>query len=290
MNPDYPKDGNASLKVKKMNNEHLQSNLPKVYAEPTEYKDSYESPQLNQGFFTSILPSLMFYCRASVPVGTLSYQALVGTDDVYAWVQGSYGTFKALEATSCQFSIEGLHNINNVEGPCVFVANHMSTLETFILPCLIQPRKPIIFVVKQSLMRVPFFGKILKSRTPIVVSRSNARQDLKAVLEQGKEALDRGTSILIFPQSTRSVEFKPENFNSIGAKLAKKANVPLLPIALKTDAWGQGKYVKDFGAINPKLRIHFSFGSAIKVEDNSKTAHNYTSDYITSALKKWNNI
>jgi len=270
-----------------MNNNNLASLSPKKYVEPIGDVSFYETPKQKIDFLSPLFPSFMFYSRASVPVSILSYQALRGTDDIYAWVEGSSNIFKALERTACNIIIEGLDNIKNVEGPCVFVANHMSTMETFLLPCIIQPRKPFIFVVKESLVRMPLFGNILKSRNPIVVSRKNARQDLKLILEQGKNNLDLGISVLIFPQSTRDVTFNLEKFNSIGAKLAKKANVPLLPLALKTNAWGQGKYIKDFGAVKPELPIHFSFGKAIDIEGNGKNAHIYTCDYITTALKNW---
>ena len=58
----------------------------------------------------------------------------------------------------------------------------------------------------------------------------------KAVLEGGKQRLQKGISIIVFPQTTRTVRFEPENFNSIGVKLAQRAKVPIIPLALRTDA------------------------------------------------------
>lgn len=131
--------------------------------------------------------------------------------------------------------------IDAVDGPCLFVANHMSTLETFMLPGIIRPRRPVTFVVKQSLTTMPFFGPVMRSRDPIVVGRTNPREDLKAVLEGGLERLRKGISIIVFPQHTRSSIFAPQQFNSIGIKLAKKAAVPVVPLALKDRRLGNGQ-------------------------------------------------
>ena len=100
---------------------------------------------------------------------------------------------------------------------------------------------------------MPFFGPVMCSRDPIVVGRTNPREDLAAVLEGGLERLKKGISIIVFPQHTRSREFNPQMFNSIGVKLAKKAGVPIVPLALKTDAWGQGKKIKELGPVTPGM-------------------------------------
>jgi 1-acyl-sn-glycerol-3-phosphate acyltransferase len=82
------------------------------------------------------------------------------------------------------------------DGPVVFVGNHMSTLETFVLPCVIQPVNRVAFVVKESLLTTPFFGPVMRSRDPVVVGRKNPREDLKTVLEQGAEKIKNGISVI----------------------------------------------------------------------------------------------
>jgi 1-acyl-sn-glycerol-3-phosphate acyltransferase len=173
------------------------------------------------------------------------------------------------------------------EGPAVFIANHMSTLETFVLPCIIQPVKPVTFVVKQGLVDAPVFGPIMRSRDPILVGRTNPREDLKAVLEEGTKKLQTGQSIVIFPQSTRSFTFKPEEFNTLGIKLALKANVPVVPIALKTDAWGIGKIAKDFGPIDPGKKVYFAIGEPMTIRNRGAEEHQRIIDFIREKLDQW---
>ena len=203
------------------------------------------------------------------------------------WIKESNLTKEAVESNGGRIHIDGLDNIKSVDGPVVFIGNHMSTLETFLLPFLIEPLKTFTFVVKQKLLTIGFFGPIMRSRDPIAVGRTNPKDDLKAVLQQGAEKLAAGKSIVIFPQSTRSSKFMPEHFNTLGVKLAKKANVPIIPIALKTDFWGNGKWLRDFGPVGRSKDVYITFGKPMNVKATGKEEHNQIVDFITAHLKKW---
>lgn len=248
---------------------------------------SYTSPAHSIGLCSRLFPSVMFYMRMFYPVALLCSLATIGKSDNYAWVHSSSGVLRALEKTGCVVQAEGLEHTSPMHGPCVFAANHMSTLETFILPSLIQPRKPVTFVVKKSLTTMPIFGPVMRSRDPITVDRKNARQDLVNVLEEGEKRLSKGISVIVFPQSTRSVRFDPTKFNSIAAKLAKRADVPLVPIALQTSAWGQGKKLKDFGPILPHIPIRFRFGAPLHIQGTGKAEHAAVCDFIQATLQEW---
>jgi 1-acyl-sn-glycerol-3-phosphate acyltransferase len=104
------------------------------------------------------------------------------------------------------------------------------------------------------------------------------------------DLLSRGISIVIFPQSTRSLEFKPEEFNSLGVKLAKKAGVKVVPIALKTDFWGNGKLVKEAGPIDRHKPIFIKFGEPFVVTGSGKEENQKIIDYIHRSLEEWKNI
>jgi 1-acyl-sn-glycerol-3-phosphate acyltransferase len=163
----------------------------------------------------------------------------------------------------------------------------MGTLETFVLPTLISSSKDATFVIKQSLVDYPVFKYVMRARDPITVGRSNPRDDLKAVLEGGTERLKAGRSIIIFPQTTRTSVFDPEQFNTIGIKLAKRAGVPVVPIALKTDAWGNGKYLKDYGRIDPSKKVHVAFSKPLWIKDRGTEEHQEIIEFITEKLKEW---
>jgi len=100
--------------------------------------------------------------------------------------------------------------------------------------------------------------------------------------------LHAGTSIVIFPQTTRTPAFDPGQFNTIGVKLAKKAGAPVVPIALKTDAWGTGTYLKDYGRIAPSRKAHIAFGEPLRIKDRGAEEHQKIIEFIIGKLAEWN--
>jgi 1-acyl-sn-glycerol-3-phosphate acyltransferase len=233
------------------------------------------------------LPTLGFYRSIFSIILRAGARAKWGTYDTTAWCESSLEVLRALERIGTRVEITGIDHFRDVKGPCVFLSNHMSTLETFVLPVIIAPIKPVTFVVKESLVQTPVFKYVMRSRDPITVGRTNPREDLKAVLEGGTERLKSGISIIIFPQTTRFLDFDPNTFNTIGIKLARKAGVPAVPVALKTDAWGNGKYLKDFGRMDPSLPVHFAFGKPQWIKDRGTEEHSHVIEFIGSRLKEW---
>jgi 1-acyl-sn-glycerol-3-phosphate acyltransferase len=241
-------------------------------------------------WLAGLWPSLAFYSYILSIVFRASAKARRGVYDDAAWCGSSLDTIRALEHVGVRLDISGLDHVAALEGPCLFIGNHMSTLETFVLPVLLVPFKRTTFVVKQSLVEYPVFGQVMRSRDPITVRRTNPREDLKSVLEGGAERLAEGISIVIFPQTTRTPAFDPKEFNTIGVKLAKRASVPVIPFALKTDAWGNGRLHKDFGRIDPSKAVHFAFGAPLRIADRGSEEHEAIIRFISAHLTEWGGV
>jgi 1-acyl-sn-glycerol-3-phosphate acyltransferase len=144
-------------------------------------------------------------------------------------------------------------------------------------------------VVKESLVRYPVFGAIMRARDPITVGRTNPREDLVAVLTGGEERLKRGISVIVFPQGTRHPEVEPLQFNSLGAKLAARARVPLVPVALDTRAWGTGRRLKDVGPLYPAIPVRFRFGAALPPSGRGNENHDAAVRFIVETVTSWRN-
>jgi len=142
-------------------------------------------------------------------------------------------------------------------------------------------------VTKKELTTMPLFGPINNARHPVVVGRSNARDDLLLVMEQGAQRIKDGRSIILFPQKTRSRIFNPNEFNTLGTKLARKNNVPVIPVALLTDAWSNGKVIKDVGDIDTSKTVHFAFGKPMEITGNGSEQHKTVVEFIKTHLKEW---
>ena len=247
-------------------------------------QNTYHSPKQPTPWFARRNPTPVFYAKIFMIILKASRLCKKGAYTNDRWIQSSLNTVKALESVGGRFEIQNLAVSRKLESPCVFVSNHMSILETFVLPCLIQPYRDVTFVIKESLLSFPFFKHVMRNRNPIVVGRANPREDLRIVLEVGQRRLNANISVIIFPQTTRSIKFDPKKFNSLGVKLAKRGKVPVIPIALKTDVWGIGRKFKDFGKIRPAIPAHITFGDPLQVQSSGKEEHKFIVDFITRKL------
>ncbi len=203
------------------------------------------------------------------------------------YVNRSWKAMHVTEAVGGRIEVNGLQHLANTPGPVVIVGNHMSSLETIILPVFILPFKDVAFVVKQSLRTHFAFGPIMCAVKHIAVSRDNPREDLKRVLAEGAELIRQGVTVVIFPQATRSVEFDVEGFNTLGIKLAARAGVPVVPLALKTDFMANGKWIKDAGYVHPERPVRMEFGPPITIAGNGREAHAAVVNFIISHLTAW---
>lgn len=203
------------------------------------------------------------------------------------WIESSLQVLDRLERAGIRVDISGVENLERLPGPVVFVGNHMSMMETMVLPLIIQPLVPVTYVIKQSLLEYPVFKHVMRSRNPIAVTRVNPRQDLKIVLEEGGGRLGKGISVIVFPQTTRSHVFDRQQMSSIGVKLAKKAGVPVVPIALRTDCWRNGTLVKDCGRLDPSRTAYFKIGAPMVVEGKGDVEQETICAFIENSLREW---
>ena len=231
--------------------------------------------------------TLLFIAGYGKIVLRTRHEARTGKYGDKEWSDSSFEIFRLLEKLGGVFDLEDMDNIAGVDGPVVFLSNHMSTLETMILPGLIRPHRKVTFVVKESLVRHPLFCDVMKSRNPIVVGRTDPRKDFEAVMNEGPGILAGGTSIIIFPQSTRSEVFNPSEFNSLGVKLAKKASVPVIPVAIRTDFWGNGRIIKEVGKLDHRKIIHMKFGKPLNISGNGKEENQQVISFIQENLNRW---
>jgi len=91
----------------------------------------------------------------------------------------------------------------------------------------------------------------------------------------------------VFPQRTRAPVWKPGEFNSIAIKLAKRAGVPVVPLAVRTDFWSTGKLVKDIGAIHPDRPVRVAFGDPLAITGNGREAQAAVIEFITARMQAW---
>jgi len=248
----------------------------------------YETPGPERpGMVARNLPSLAYYPRMLRIVYEASKRSLKDEYGDEAWCQGCWQMIRLIERLGGCVIAEGVEHVRGLDRPCVFIGNHMSTLETFVLPAFILPYRRVTFVVKKSLVEYPVFKHVMRTREPVVVTREDPKADFRAVMEAGQERLGRGYCMVVFPQHTRQVRFEPEQFNTIGVKLARRAKAPVVPLALKTNAWENGRLIKDFGPFRPGRPVRFAFGEPMEVTGTGHKEHGEVISFIQGKLAGW---
>ncbi|MCQ8103385.1 1-acyl-sn-glycerol-3-phosphate acyltransferase [Methylomonas sp. SURF-2] len=158
------------------------------------------------------------------------------------------------------YEVEGLENIPKNQA-AIILSKHQSAWETIALRQIISPQTAVL---KKSLLQIPFGGWALATLKPIAIDRSNQKEALKMLLDQGVERLREGLFVLIFPEGTRVAPGAYKKFNAGGAMLANKSGFPVIPLAHNAgEYWPRNSFLKYPGVIQVKI------GPMISTQDKS---------------------
>jgi len=148
-----------------------------------------------------------------------------------------------------RYRVLGIENIPKI--PSIVLSKHQSAWETLAFQQIFPPQ---VWVLKKGLLCIPFFGWGLAMTSPIAINRSSARAALKQIVQQGKDRLNQGFWIVIFPEGTRIVPGKKGKYAIGGAWLATHTGVPVVPVAHNAgEFWGKNSFIKRPGTITVSI-------------------------------------
>jgi len=133
-----------------------------------------------------------------------------------------------LAISGVRAKIEGLEHIAR-DGAYVFVSNHLSLMDTPLVLAHIPAQ--FRFLAKRSLYKVPFIGYHLHRAGHIPVERDNPRSSLRTLAAAARAVRERGVSLLVFPEGSRSRGTLGE-FREGAAYIAIQAGVPAVPVGI----------------------------------------------------------
>lgn len=125
------------------------------------------------------------------------------------------------------YRLQGSENIPKES--CIVLAKHQSAWETIALVSLIPG--PKAWVLKRELLYIPIFGWVMWYFKPIAINRKSGHRAVDQIIDQGKERLQSGCKIIVFPEGTRVAPGTKKRYGVGGALLAEKSGRPVLPIA-----------------------------------------------------------
>ncbi len=122
--------------------------------------------------------------------------------------------------------VTGMENIDP-KATYVFTGNHCSQLDIYSF----QGYFPHDFrwIAKKELFNVPIFGAAMRKVGFISIDRARGRKALKS-LNLAAERIGAGSSVLIFPEGTRSTNGRMQPFKAGAILLAIRSGVPVVPV------------------------------------------------------------
>ncbi|QKY71533.1 1-acyl-sn-glycerol-3-phosphate acyltransferase [Lentibacillus sp. CBA3610] len=134
---------------------------------------------------------------------------------------------KIIKKTNSAIHVTGQEKLP--DGPVLFIANHQGLFD--ILALLGHLGKPVGFIAKKEIKKLPVVSNWMKLLHCVFIDRSDRRQSVNAI-NQGIASLKAGHSIVIFPEGTRGNGSELSTFKSGSLRLATKAKVPIVPVAI----------------------------------------------------------
>ena len=136
---------------------------------------------------------------------------------------------RIFDLTGSTLTVKGLENLP--EGPCLYAGNHLSYFDIVVIEKVLPVEKKAGFIAKDTLKKIPGLSGWMELIRCIFLDRSNAKEGLKSIFK-GADYLKEGSNMFIFPEGTRGkpgqlLEFKPASL-----KMAQKAGVPVVPVAI----------------------------------------------------------
>lgn len=192
----------------------------------------------------SWLPSLFRTIATSLVgvVATLIAAPLVmviaAINDASPWIERVIRTWSRtwLAVSGTHLTVVGSENIDPARS-YVVVANHLSTLD--IMVCFLAVPLPIRYLAKKELFRIPILAQGMRAVGIIEVDRA-ARSAIHAqVNRQSKELIEKGRSLIIYPEGTRPRSGALDPFKKGAFTMAIASQLPVLPITIHGtyEAW-----------------------------------------------------
>jgi len=167
----------------------------------------------------------------------LRYRIISGWSMLVVWL--------AKAILGIRWQVEGREHLPS--RPAVILAKHQSAWETMAFQLIFPPQ---VHVLKRELLWIPFFGWGLALMSPIAIDRSRGVAALRAIARRGRERLEQGFWVVVFPEGTRVRPGERRPYQLGGAWLAAEAGAPVVPVAHNAGlVWPRNAFLKRPGTV-----------------------------------------
>ncbi len=179
-----------------------------------------------------------------------------------------------------QFGVENMLGIrpkvigleNMPQEPCVILSKHQSAWETMTIQDYVPKGAYCVFVLKKELLRIPLMGWGLAAMKMISIDRAAGKNALDQVVAQGRERLQQGYYVIIFPEGTRVAPGQKKRYKPGGAYLATHVGCKVVPIAHNAgELWPRQAFLKKPGTVTISIGPAFDATGMTEAEVNQRT-------------------
>ena len=164
-----------------------------------------------------------------------------------------------------EWRVEGRENLP--ARPAVILAKHQSAWETLAFQHIFPPQ---VHVLKRELLWIPFFGWGLALMSPIAINRGRGAAALRSIARRGRERLDQGFWVVVFPEGTRVAPGETRDYQVGGAWLAAASGAPVVPVAHNAGQfWPRNALFKRSGTVTVRIGPAIEPGSRKPQEINA---------------------
>jgi 1-acyl-sn-glycerol-3-phosphate acyltransferase len=157
--------------------------------------------------------------------------------------------FLAKTVLGISWRVEGRENLP--ERPSVILSKHQSAWETLAFQQIFPPQ---VHVLKRELLWIPFFGWGLALMSPIAIDRSRGVAALRSIARRGRERLEQGFWVVVFPEGTRVAPGERRDYQLGGAWLAAASGAPIVPVAHNAGlVWPRNAFLKRPGTVTVRI-------------------------------------
>jgi 1-acyl-sn-glycerol-3-phosphate acyltransferase len=146
------------------------------------------------------------------------------------WLRGVVEAARLIAGV--QYRIHGMENLPAPDDMrrIVLCPKHQSTWETFFFPSMTP--HPLAYVFKKELLYIPIFGWCLARLKMVHIDRSKRSEAWTRVAAQGRELMDRGKWVIMFPEGTRTARGSKGQYKSGATRLAVATGASVIPVAV----------------------------------------------------------
>ncbi len=175
-------------------------------------------------YYVVLLVSTVIHALGAVIGGVLRVPNRVG--GIYDWANVDWSR-DVLKAAGTPVLAEGLESIPRGQ-PLMYASNHSSMFDIWTLLATLPGS--IRMVAKQELFKIPLLGGAMRAAGHIPIDRAARKKAFEAYDKAAKTIREGISSILVFPEGTRSRTGELLPFKNAPFGLAIAAQVPIVPV------------------------------------------------------------